>query len=203
VSTAGNLALHRQRLVLTTVADAVRATDSRRRAPSVAFEEHRATATRGRYEGGRRNRVHVRVRGFLDEPSVDDDTIRAAVLHEIGHWADRWGRAGDYGIAAGLWMTYAGFLVLGVGLGGVLLPPHHIALGVAIMIAGVVLTALGVLTIRAWSWPAEYRADAFAAQHVGVPAVLTMIAAGRVARVAMTHPSPKLREARLTRPSVT
>lgn len=162
--------------MFTTVAAAVRAIVSPRRAPGVAFEENSTTATRGRYEGGRHNRVHVRVRGSLDEPSVDHDLIRAAVLHEIGHWADRWGRASDYGIAAGLAMTYAGFLVLGVGLGGVMLPPHDIALVVAIMLAGVVITALGFQTITAWSCPA-----------------------GRRARIPITHPRLQRRTARLTR----
>lgn len=216
MSTEAVLALERQRLVLTTVADAVSATVSSRRAPSVAFEEDSTTATRGCYEGGRRNRVHVRVRGFLDEPTVTDDTIRAAVLHEIGHWADRWGRVGDYGIAVGVGMIYLGIAGLVVGVGallvgvatfvvefivsasGVFRGYELMSVGVKALVAGLAIGVLGVLLVRAWSWPAEYRADAFAARRVGVPAVRAMVAAGRRTRIPITHPSLGRRTTRLT-----
>jgi hypothetical protein len=71
------LTVERQRLVLTTVADVVHATACPRRSPSDAFEETNTPAVRGNYDG-RHNRVHFRVPGFLDGPSVEEDTIRAA-----------------------------------------------------------------------------------------------------------------------------
>jgi len=78
VGTPDNLAYERKRLVLTTVADAVHVTASPRRAPSVESEEPNPAAVRGNYDG-RHNKVRIRVPGFLDEPAVEDDTIRAVV----------------------------------------------------------------------------------------------------------------------------
>jgi len=129
---------------------------------------------RGHYDG-RHNRVYFRVPGFLDEPSVEEDTIRAAVLHEVGHWADLWGRASAYGIFAGFVVFVAGLIVCAVGFG--LVAERRSASGVETMIAGLLMVvALGPLTIAAWSWSAEYRADAFAADRVGASAVRTMLA---------------------------
>jgi len=58
--------------------------------------------------------------------------------------------------------------------------------GVKVLVTGLAIGVLGVLIVRAWSWPAEYRADAFAARRVGVPAVRVMVAAGRRARLTYT-----------------
>jgi len=81
---------------------------------------------------------------------------------------------------------------------------RHFAAGVETMIAGLLMVvALGPLTIAAWSWPAEYRADAFAADRVGASAVRTMVATGRRPRASVTHPSHDNRTARLTRTPAT
>lgn len=200
MSIEGYLTYERQQLVLTTVAEAVRATPSRRRAPSVAFEVTSTTALRSKYDG-RHNQVRFRVRGFLDDPAVADDTIRAVVLHETGHWADRWRRPGDYGIAAGIWMVAAGGIVY--LLGCVLLFTHTSTLGAWALVVGPPIAVLGVLTISAWSWPAEYRADAFAAQRIGAKAVVAMVITGRHPRASITHPSHGRRELHLTRNAAT
>ena len=194
------MTVERQRLVLTTVADAIQTTASPRRAPSVAFEQTSTTGVRGNYDG-RHNRVRIRVPGFLDDPTVADNTIRAAVLHEIGHWADRWDRPSAYGIATGGLMSIVGPIVCSVGI-ALVFGADRVGLGGQTVIAGLAIGLLGAVIIAACSWPAEYRADAFAADRVGAPAVRTMVATRRT-RDSFTHPGLARRTARLTRTPAT
>jgi len=171
------MTVERQRLVLTTVADAIQTTASPRRAPSVAFEQTSTTGVRGNYDG-RHNRVRIRVPGFLDDPTV-----------------------AAYGIATGGLMSIVGPIVCSVGI-ALVFGADRVGLGGQTVIAGLAIGLLGAVIIAACSWPAEYRADAFAADRVGAPAVRTMVATRRT-RDSFTHPGLARRTARLTRTPAT
>lgn len=186
----------RRELVDQTVADSIQTLGGHRPPPTV--DVVRDGESEGRFDPDH-NRVEIRIRGFLGDPSVSDARIRAAVAHEMGHWSDST-MATRLQRERAVWWTgvVAPILLLVLGVPVVVAiegarspwPAAPAAAAVAVFVAAAVLIA----RLR---WPSEYFADAAAARVVGAAAVIEMVKTFRPGRFSHTHPRPEDRLKRL------
>lgn len=185
----------RQELVHATVQQSISQLTSHRQAPRVKFTDPSRGVSSGRFQA-KPNQIAIRVRGFLDDPTVSDEVIRATVAHECGHWADpdldaRSKRARIY--VAPMFIVLAAAMVI-IVLSSPAFNTGNPTMAPLALFSGVLATTLSLVGASRCYWPGEYHADQAAAQVVGVPAVIAMLRTFPDSKMPTpTHPTPNAR----------